>query len=209
MNHRVYAARRVVLVLGRLGFLSLIAITVFSILTGCASVPAQPATVLPAETAVPAATIAAAASTAVPDTATPVAAPPTATPNPTATPTQAAGANPKPTPRPLATKAPAAPAPTKALPAPTRAAPAAGTSVTVYNTFDQSCRIVFWGPADVTIDAGHGQSVTRAITPGAYGWRAFIGSGQTGEAGNLNIFNGATCNFVCEKDRLAIRLGCR
>ena len=55
MNHRVYAARQMVLGLGRLGFLSLIALTVFSILTGCASVPAQSATVLPAETAVPAA----------------------------------------------------------------------------------------------------------------------------------------------------------
>ena len=418
MNHRVYAAQRMVLGLGRLVFLSMIALTVFSILTGCGSTPAQPATVLPAETV--ASTAAPVASTAVPDAATP-----TAAPNPTATPTQAptatslpdgmmftddfsseevssnngwgmtsndtadydwssnqvvisvnkshwiawnmpddfyvnfaaeleaqpvdngyaeygiifraqtedtpsfynfgvntngeyylskkiadvwadpdpvsfttsryvkrgtdknkigvvakgsqislyingflvktltddelgrgkagvfvetrdevgnrvafnrftiytvakaqanwgttlaADAKPTPTRRPLATKAPAtpvptkapvAPAPTKALPAPTRAAPAAGTSVTVRNTFDQSCRIVFWGPADVTIDVGHDQSVTRAITPGTYGWRAFIGGGQTGEAGNLNIFNGATCNFVCDKDRRAIRWSCR
>ena len=120
--------------------------------------------------------------------------------------TLAADANPPSTPRPLATKAPAAP--TEAPAAPTQAAPATGTSVTVHNTFDLSCLIVFWGPADVKIDVGHDQSVTRAINPGTYGWRAFIGGAQTGEAGNLDIFAGATCNFTCDKEQLAIRYGC-
>lgn len=79
----------------------------------------------------------------------------------------------------------------------------------MHNTFPMACRIVLWGPAQITIDAGTDDTVTRQIGPGTYGWRAFIGGAETGEAGNLEITKGSTCLFVCDKDKLAIRYGCR
>jgi hypothetical protein len=45
------------------------------------------------------------------------------------------------------------------------------------------------------------------IDPGVYGWRAFLGGAETGEAGNLEIQAGNTCVFSCDKDALAIRYG--
>jgi hypothetical protein len=108
------------------------------------------------------------------------------------------GGNTPATPRPAATKAPTVPPVSKP----------AGTTVTVSNTFPLSCLIVFWGPADLRLDAGAGSMAFSPINPGTYGWRAFIGGAETGEAGNLDIAAGDACVFVCDRDRLAIRYGC-
>jgi len=80
----------------------------------------------------------------------------------------------------------------------------------VLNTFPLTCRIVFWGPANVTIDAGaNGGATLLLFTPGTCGWRAFIGGAETGEAGNLEIAAGSACVFVCDKDKRAIVYGCK
>ena len=117
----------------------------------------------------------------------------TSTPRPTSTATL----------RPTATSRPTS-APTS-LPAPRPA----GTFMTVRNTFAESCRLVLWGPADVSIDVGGGQTSTREIKPGAYGWRVFVGGRQTGEAGNWNIVSGANCTLTCDGAAQVIRYGCK
>jgi hypothetical protein len=67
-----------------------------------------------------------------------------------------------------------------------------------------------WGPADVTMDANaEGTSAPQIIPAGTYGWRAFLGGAETGEAGNLEVPAGSTCLFMCDKDKLAVRYGCR
>jgi hypothetical protein len=126
---------------------------------------------------------------------------PTETPSvmPTATlkpkPTNTKG--PTQTPRPAATQAPAA-------------APASGaTNVTLNNTFPLSCVIAFWGSAEFKLDAPANGSTSRTVQPGTYGWRAFIGGAETGEAGNLEIAPGKSCVFICDKERMALRYGCR
>ncbi len=80
----------------------------------------------------------------------------------------------------------------------------------VVNTFPVTCRIVMWGPADVTMDASkEASSELRAIVPGVYGWRAFLGGAETGEAGNLEVPAGSMCLFKCDKDTLSVRYGCK
>ncbi len=170
-----------------------------------------PAAPTPTATAVPPTDVP--TSTPVPPTATPVPptdtptatpVPPTSTPTktpvpPTATPTQTA--TPKPTntrtPKstvPPVTKAPATKAPTAA---PTTAPSDSNvTTAIVFNTFPVTCRIVMWGPADVTMDASaEATSDLRVIAPGTYGWRAFLGGAETGEAGNLEVPAGSMCAF--------------
>jgi hypothetical protein len=67
-----------------------------------------------------------------------------------------------------------------------------------------------WGPADVTMDANaEGISEMRIIPPGTYGWRAFLGGAETGEAGNLEVPAGSACLFKCDKETLAVRYGCK
>ena len=144
------------------------------------------------------ATSQAATRAAVP-TATATRRPPTSTstPRPTSTATL----------RPVATSRPTF-SPTS-RPAPTSQPRLAGTFMTVRNTFAESCRLVLWGPADVSIDVGGGQTSTREIKPGAYGWRVFVGGRQTGEAGNWNIVSGANCTLTCDGAAKIIRYGCR
>ena len=79
----------------------------------------------------------------------------------------------------------------------------------VRNTFPVSCLIVFWGPADLKLDASADNMAFSTIDPGVYGWRAFLGGAETGEAGNLEIKSGNTCIFICDKDALAVRYGCK
>lgn len=81
--------------------------------------------------------------------------------------------------------------------------------VMVRNTFPVSCLIVFWGPADLRLDVSADNIGMSPINPGVYGWRAFLGGAETGEAGNLDIQAGNTCLFICDKDALAIRYGCK
>ena len=55
----------------------------------------------------------------------------------------------------------------------------------VVNTFPDTCRVVLWGPADVSVDAGaNGGTASRTIKPGTYGWKLFIGGGTTGLPGS-------------------------
>jgi len=143
-------------------------------------------------------------------TATATAVPPTNTPTPkptnapTATPTRTA------VPKPTNTKAPKPTAkPATQVPATVPSNSSGVTSVIVKNTFPVSCLIVFWGPADLRVDAAADATVASPIKPGVYGWRAFIGGAETGEAGNLTISTGNTCMFLCDKDKLAIRYGCK
>jgi serine/threonine protein kinase len=117
---------------------------------------------------------------------------------PASSPTQAPAARPTSTPR----SAPTAPAATAA---PVRTG---RTTITVRSTFDQTCRIVLWGPADVTLDAGKNNPVTREVVPGTYGWRAFVGGAETGQADNLVVRSGASCSFVCDASQQRIRWGC-
>jgi outer membrane biosynthesis protein TonB len=176
--------------------------------TGSAVAPTTTGMPIPPTVAPPTPTFTA-ASTPVPPTSTPTATatpkPPTNTPTvkptdtPTATlkpkPTNTKG--PKPTLRPSATQAPPA-APHSDV-----------TSVTVRNSFPLSCLIVLWGPTQLKLDAPADGTASSAIQPGIYGWRAFIGGAETGEAGNLEIPPGSTCSFMCDRERLSIRYGCR
>ncbi len=194
----------------------LIIVLVLSVLLiGCAGPAAAPTPIdtavsptplppssTPTATAIPPTPTSTATATLVPPTHTPTAKPtdpPSATPTRTAVPRPTNTKAPKPTAKP-ATKAPAA------LP------PASDgvTSVTVRNTFPLSCVIAFWGPSEFKLDASANDGIaTREVAPGVYGWRAFIGGAQTGEAGNLTISAGQTCLFICDKDKLAIRYGCK
>jgi hypothetical protein len=80
----------------------------------------------------------------------------------------------------------------------------------VMNTFPLTCQIAFWGPAEFKMDASaNGGMAFTTVKPGTYGWRAFIGGAETGEAGNLEIAPGASCVFVCDKERVSIRYGCK
>jgi hypothetical protein len=81
--------------------------------------------------------------------------------------------------------------------------------MTLNNTFPVSCVIAFWGPAEFKLDAPANGSTSSNVQPGTYGWRAFIGGAETGEAGNLKIAPGSTCLFVCDKERMSLRYGCR
>ncbi len=84
------------------------------------------------------------------------------------------------------------------------------TTVIVRNTFPLSCVIAFWGPAEFKLDASANDGIAiRQVDPGVYGWRAFLGGAETGEAGNLEIRSGNTCLFICDKDKLAVRYGCK
>jgi len=203
MNRRQLQRLIVILLLGLLA-------------SGCAgsAAPAATATSLPptdAPTVVPPTPTSTAAAAPVPPTSTPAATatprPPTNTPTveptetdtPTATlkpkPTNTQG--PKPTARPSATKAPSA-------------APSSGaTSMTLNNTFPVSCLIAFWGPTEFKLDAPPNGSASLNVQPGTYGWRAFLGGAETGEAGNFEIAPGSTCVFTCDKERMALRYGCR
>ena len=95
---------------------------------------------------------------------------------------------------------------------PTARPPAAGqgdVTLTVVNTFSEGCRIVLWGPADVTVDAGgNGGTASRTIKPGTYGWKAFIGGATTGQADNMIARAGGRCQFLCDGPARAIRWGC-
>jgi hypothetical protein len=141
-------------------------------------------------------------STPVPPTAKPTLPPPTPIPTlalPTVKPTI------KPTVRPtLKPTSPSVP--------PTARPPAAGqgdVTLTVVNTFSEGCRIVLWGPADVTMDAGpNGGTASRTIKPGTYGWKAFIGGATTGQADNMVARAGGRCQFLCDGPARAIRWGC-
>ncbi len=196
--------------------LRLITIALLSvILLGCngpSSAP-TPTSVPPTDvpTVVPPTTTSTA--TPVPPTSTSTATPlptntPTKVPTKTFTPEPTDTATPKPTNTKAATKAPTKPAATKVPTVP--AGDPNITSVMVMNTFPITCRIVFWGPADLTLDAnGNGTSGIRLVQPGTYGWRAFLGGAETGEAGNLEIKAGNTCLFVCDKEHMAVRYGCK
>lgn len=59
------------------------------------------------------------------------------------------------------------------------------------------------------MDAPADSFAAARVNPGTYGWRAFIGGAETGEAGNLEIAAGNTCIFICDKEALAIRYGCK
>ncbi|CAG0935495.1 hypothetical protein TFLX_04336 [Thermoflexales bacterium] len=180
--------------------------------TGPAVVPTATDTAVP-PTEVPPTPTFTATATAVPPTETPTATavpptktrtpkptdPPTATPTRTKVPKPTNTKAPKPTAQPAATKAPATVPPNSG----------GVTSVMVKNTFPLSCLIVFWGPADLKLDAAADGSAFSPINPGTYGWRAFIGGAETGEAGNLEVAAGNTCVFICDKEALAIRYGCK
>jgi len=164
--------------------------------TDTPTVPPTPtATFTPSPTSTPTAT-----TTKVPPTKTPTTKP-TDTPAATATqtkvpkPTNTKG--PKPTLKPSATKAPVDP-PSSGMP-----------SIVVRNTFPVSCVIAFWGPSDLKLDAAGDNFAFSEIPPGTYGWRAFLGGAETGEAGNLEIKPGANCAFICDKELLGIRYGCK
>jgi hypothetical protein len=153
------------------------------------------ATITPSPTSTPTAT-----ATKVPPTKTPTAEPtdtPTATATQTKAPKPTNTKGPKPTLKPSATTAPAEP-PSSGMP-----------SVIVRNTFPVSCLIIFWGPSDLKLDAAGDNFAFSEIPPGTYGWRAFLGGAETGEAGNLEIKPGATCAFICDKELLGIRYGCK
>jgi len=180
--------------------------------TGSGVAPTATATSIPPTEVPPTPTFTA---TAVPPTETPTATatpvPPTKTPTvkptepPTATSTRTK------VPKPTATKGAqptAQPAATK-VPATTPPDSGGVTSAMVRNTFPVSCLIVFWGPADLRLDASADGIAFSPINPGTYGWRAFIGGAETGEAGNLEISAGNTCVFICDKEALAIRYGCQ
>lgn len=80
----------------------------------------------------------------------------------------------------------------------------------VQNTFTNvGCRIVMWGPADITIDAGPGTTSTRSIKPGTYAWKAYLGVKGTGPTDNLVAQPGARCYFLCDSASNAIRWGCQ
>ncbi len=81
--------------------------------------------------------------------------------------------------------------------------------MTVQNTFPVSCLIAFWGPTEFKLDAPGNGNVSRTVQPGTYGWRVFIGGAETGETGNFEIAPGSTCMFICDKERMSIRYGCR
>ncbi len=180
--------------------------------TGPAAAPTATATSVPptavpptptsTATAIPPTQTSTATATSIPPTNTPTAKP---TEPPTATPTRTAA------PKPTNTKAPK-PTAQPATKAPATAAPASGgvTTIIVRNTFPLSCVIAFWGPAEFKLDASANDGVAiRQVNPGAYGWRAFLGGAETGEAGNLEIHAGNTCLFICDKDKLAVRYGCK
>ncbi len=186
-----------------------------AVLIGCtapAAAPTPTATSVP-PTEVPPTPTFTATATAIPPTETPTATavPPTKTSTPkptdppTATPTRTK------VPKPTNTKAPKPTAQPAATKEPTAAPPNTGgvTSVIVRNTFPLSCLIAFWGPAEFKLDAPADGTASGPINPGTYGWRAFIGGAETGEAGNLEIAAGNTCIFICDKEALAIRYGCK
>ncbi len=190
--------------------------------TGCVGAASAPATAtsLPTTdvpTTIPPTPTTIATATPIPPTATPTATattqPPTNTPTakPTETPTSMPTATPTatPKPRPTNTKGPKpTPRPSATQPPPA-AFPSNVTSVIVKNTFPVSCVIAFWGPAEFKVDAPGDGFASRVIQPGTYGWRAFLGGAETGEAGNLEIAAGNTCLFICDKERLSIRYGCQ
>jgi outer membrane biosynthesis protein TonB len=204
MNHRQLQRLIVILLLG---FLAVGC-------TGSAVAPAATATSLPpadTSTVVPPTPTSTAAATPVPPTSTPAATatprPPTNTPTvePTETDTPTATLKPKPT----ITQGPKPTARPSATQAPPAAPSSGATSVTLNNTFPVSCVIAFWGPAEFKLDAPADGSAAANVQPGTYGWRAFLGGAETGEAGNFKIARGSTCVFVCDKDRMALRYGCR
>ena len=181
-----------------------------ALLTACQT-PAK--TVVTVVVGTPAVTIQVVTATAAP-TSTPV--PPTAKPTlpptmtlaptlalPTALPTVRPTVKPtvKPTLKPTSPSVP-----------PTARPPAAGqgdVTLTVVNTFSEGCRVVLWGPADVTVDAGpNGGTASRTIKPGTYGWKAFIGGATTGQADNMVARAGGRCQFLCDGPARAIRWGC-
>ena len=196
--------------------LTLFLLTV-SLLIGCtgpAVAPTATATSIP-PTEVPPTPTSTATATAVPPTETPTATatpvPPTNTPTPkptrtpTITPTRTVAPKPTNTRVPKPTAQPA----TKVPPTTVPPNPSGVTSVTVVNQFPVSCLIVFWGPSDLRLDASAENLAFSTINPGVYGWRAFLGGAETGEAGNLEISAGNACFFVCDKEQLAIRYGCK
>jgi hypothetical protein len=206
MNHRQFQHLIVILLMGWLA-------------TGCsgpAAAPAATATLLPptdAPTMIPPTPTSTATATPVPPTPTPTATatlkPPTNTPTtePTETPTEMPTATlqprptnttgPRPTPQPAATQAPPA------------APPSDVASVAVQNTFPVSCLIAFWGPTEFKLDASADGSVSRTVQPGTYGWRVFLGGEETGETGNFEIAPGSACLFICDRERMSLRYGCR
>lgn len=117
-----------------------------------------------------------------------------------------------PTVKPTVKPVPTLPKPTVPSVPPTAKPPASGQGdviVTVTNTFPDTCRVVLWGPADVTLDAGSGGgTATRTIKPGTYGWRAFIGGASTGQADNMVAPPGSRCQFLCDGPARMIRWGC-
>ncbi len=188
-----------------------------ALLIGCnasAVAPSPTATSVPPTDVPPTPTFTATA-TAIPPTETPTATatavPPTKTP--TLKPTNTSTATPTRTkaPKPTVTKGAqptAKPAATKEQ-ATVPSNPSGVTTVIVRNTFPLSCLIAFWGPAEFKLDAPADGFAAAEINPGTYGWRAFIGGAETGEAGNLEIKAGNTCAFICDKEALAIRYGCK
>jgi hypothetical protein len=154
------------------------------------------ATLTPSPTSTPTAT-----ATKVPPTKTPTVIPtesPTATATQTKAPQPTNTKGPKPTLKPSATIVPAEPPSSSGV-----------TSVMLRNTFPVSCLVVFWGPADLKLDASADGMAFSPINPGIYGWRSFLGGAETGEAGNLEILPGATCVFICDKETLTLRYGCK
>ncbi len=192
------------------------------VVTGCAGPAADPATATatslpPTDVPTTVPPTPTATATLIPPTSTPTATPtpkpPTNTPTmqptetPTSTPTATPTATPKP--RPTNTKGPKPTARPSATQAPPAAPSSNETTVVVKNTFPVSCVIAFWGATEFKMDAPGDGMVSRIIQPGTYGWRAFLGGAETGEAGNLEITVGSTCLFICDMERLSIRYGCR
>ena len=72
------------------------------------------------------------------------------------------------------------------------------------------CHLEFWGPTAHTIDVGTGDTRRVETVPGEYGWRAFIGGRETGQADTAKLGPGGVCSFTCmeDGDTMWINWGC-
>lgn len=84
---------------------------------------------------------------------------------------------------------------------PTVAAPAVTQVVLSGSNSSATCRVEFWGPVNFHLEAGNGNTQSRQVPAGSYGYAAFLGGKRSADL-SMSVGNGQTCYLTCSETEI-------
>ena len=84
---------------------------------------------------------------------------------------------------------------------PTAAAPAVTQVVLSGSNSSATCRVEFWGPVNFHLEAGNGNTQSRQVPAGSYGYAAFLGGKRSADL-SMSVGNGQTCFLTCSETEI-------